>query len=774
MAPVLKPPAQFFDMLGPQAGVWLWTLDPASGRLDIYSDLAPILGEHPTDFANLTTFVHPEDQVDLQQDIARVLAQGGSSQRECRLRGRDGGWAHFHVSYCAGVGPKGQVSLYGVSRDVTQLVAARQKAEEAMRLARLAEGLAGIGYWRYTAEAGFTWSDQMYAIYGLDPAKGPPPLEALPDYCHPEDREKHREHQRRYSGREAPSLEVRIVRPDGEIRHVLSRNTVERNEKGEIVARFGTLQDVTEIKRAEATARELEQRYRFIAEHASDMIVRVSPMGELRFVSPGSRRVFGYEPEEVMAMTAQQMTHPDDLGRVAEYITRIMQQRAPHLAEPLRYRARHKDGSWVWIESNPSVIFDELTGEPIESIDIIRNITQAKAAEEELREARRRAEDAVAAKAAFLANMSHELRTPLTSITGFARLMEDQADLPEAARHFTMRIRDASEALLSIINDVLDFSKLEARQVELEQQPFDLGRLVEDTVSLLSVQAASMEVALVTELDPSAPALVMGDAGRLRQVLLNLLSNAVKFTCAGQVTVRTRFDAGAEKLRIEVMDTGPGISAEAVGRLFERFSQADVSINRTHGGTGLGLAISKGIIELMGGQIGVETELGRGSTFWFEVPAAAAAEALKPEAIQSAAECPPMRLLVVDDTAVNRELVRLMLEPLGLRIQEAGGGAEAVQAAMDEPFDIILMDVRMPGVDGLEATRVIRGASIANRSTPILGLTADVQPENAAACLEAGMNDVLAKPINPRQLVSSLVRWGTQDQDPAVSERAAG
>ena len=767
-----RPPRRFFELLGSQTGVWLWSLDPDAGEFEVYSDLTPMLGEHPRSMEAIMSFIHPDDREPLKGAFVDSVENGGSGTVECRLRSAAGTWLRFHITYCTEPHASGRFVLHGLSRDVTALSEAQASAAETIRQTRLAESLSGIGYWRFDlGSQTFTWSEQMYRAYGLDPAAGPPPIASLPNLCHPEDIGALMDHHLLYKGREAPALEFRIIRPDGDIRHVVTRNTIERDAEGNQLARFGTLQDITEIKRAEAVARENEERYRFIAEHAVDMIVRVSPDGHLRFVSPGVRQVFGYSPEEMMTQSAVEMTHPDDMAMVAARVEALMERRCPHLSEPLRYRARHKDGSWVWIESNPSVIFDELTGEPMESIDIIRNISQAKAAEAELEQARRTAEAAVVAKSAFLANMSHELRTPLTSITGFSRLIEDRTDIPTEARHFTRRIRDASEALLSIINDVLDFSKLEAGQVELERQPLSISRLVEETSGLLSIQAAAKEVEIRIELDPWTPPQIHGDVARLRQVLLNLISNAIKFTQHGSVTISTAYRPLAQRLCIAVTDTGAGIAPDAVQRLFERFSQAEVSINRTHGGTGLGLAICKGIVELMGGEIGVQTEVGVGSSFWFEIPAAPAEAAEDYSADErTAADLPPLRLLVVDDTAVNRELVRLMLEPLGLQIEEAGGGAEGVQAAMSRPFDLILMDVRMPGVDGLEATRVIRGASIVNRRTPILALTADVQAENALACRAAGMNDVLSKPIIPQQLISKILEWSSDSSGEAALE----
>jgi len=248
----------------------------------------------------------------------------------------------------------------------------------------------------------------------------------------------------------------------------------------------------------------------------------------------------------------------------------------------------------------------------------------------------------------------------------------------------------------------------------------------------------------------------------------------VKFTQQGSVVVKTSWRKlkSGSRLKIQVIDTGAGIAPDTIGKLFERFSQAEVSINRTHGGTGLGLSIAKAIVDLMGGTIGVDSRPGEGSTFWFEIPAEAAEGQTPADVVGAEMEWPGLNILMVDDTSVNRELVRLMLEPLGLHIEEAAGGADGVQAAMTKPFDLILMDVRMPGVDGLEATRVIRAASAFNRRTPILALTADVQPENAAACRDAGMDDVLAKPISPQELLSKIALWGSAAGETRETDRA--
>ena len=625
-------------------------------------------------------------------------------------------------------------------------------------MATLAENLAGVGYWWFQQkEERFVWSTHMYAIYGRDPAFGPPDMEGVVLLSHPDDRERLRAHHERYSNTEAPEIALRIVRPDGEVRHVLARNNTEFSESGELIARYGTLIDVTEIKQAEAAARESEQRYRFLADHAPDMITRTTLLGEIVYVSPSSQRVFGYSPEEMSALSARDMVHPDDYDRIIASIDYLIESRTRQRAEPLVYRARHKDGHWIWIEANPTLIFDS-EGNPVEFIDIVRDVTQTKKFEAELQEARWRAESAAAAKTAFVANMSHELRTPLTSIIGFSHLMGERRDIPAEARHYARRITDASEALLAIINDVLDFSKLDAGQVKLEITPLNVEKLVDEAIGLVSLQAEAKGLALVTDFDAATPSMVLGDLARMRQVLINFLSNAVKFTERGSITVTTRFGDG--RLKISVRDTGAGIAPEALPQLFERFSQADISINRTYGGTGLGLAISKGIVELMGGTIGVDTAPGAGATFWFEVPAEETEPVVSERSEAAAAPEDGLRILLVDDTMVNRELVKVMLSPLGYAIVEAAGGAEAIAAAEAEAFDLILMDVRMPRIDGLDATRAIRSTDGPNRQTPILALTADVDPSAARACLAAGMNDVIAKPIAPAQMIAKIVQWG--------------
>jgi len=377
----------------------------------------------------------------------------------------------------------------------------------------------------------------------------------------------------------------------------------------------------------------------------------------------------------------------------------------------------------------------------------------------ELVAAKEAAEAGARTKSAFLATMSHEIRTPLNGVLGMAALLR-RSGLSSEQTECVETIRSCGDALLSIIDDILSFSKLETGMVEIEQVPFGLARLVNSAVrvSLGGAQAKGLELAF--ELDPELPPFVRGDEKRIRQVLLNLLSNAVKFTPHGSVHLRVRGSEGgsAPCLRFEVTDTGIGIADSAKGRLFKEFSQGDASINRRFGGTGLGLAISKRLIEAMGGVIGVVSTPGTGSTFWFEIPlhvAEAPAEA-EPAAAGQDAET-ALRVLVVEDMAVNQKVAKGMLRSLGHRVDIAEDGEVALAKVSVRPYDLIFMDMHMPRMNGLEATAAIRALE-SGKSIPIIAMTANVFATDRDTCLAGGMDDFVGKPINVPDLAAAIAR----------------
>jgi PAS domain S-box len=523
------------------------------------------------------------------------------------------------------------------------------------------------------------------------------------------------------------------------------------------------IREELEHARAEAEAQaaealEAKAQYRQLAERVSDVMTRAKVTGELTYVSPSVEAASGYRPEELIGCNCFEQVHPDDQGEFAQaHLDMISGRRGPGTL--LRYRVRRKDGGWVWVEGNPTLVRDE-TGQPVEFVDVTRDVTARVELEARLAQALDEAEQAARVKSEFLANMSHEIRTPLTAILGFASFLEEM-DLEPPADRYARKVGSASRTLLAIVNDVLDFSKLEAGRLEIKPRPTDPAECAADVLEMFGPQAEAKGLAL--ELSTGgARGRALVDADRLRQVLMNLVGNAVKFTEAGRVRVACVWDAETGQLSCRVSDTGPGLDAAAQAKLFQRFSQVDGTTTRAHGGTGLGLAISKGLVEAMGGRIGVNSRPGEGSTFWFEIPApAAAAGETRAEIAPEPSALSGLRVLAVDDNAQNLEILRSILTPLGVALTEATGGAQAVEAAAVEAFDLVLMDLRMPGMDGWAAARVIRGAEGPNRDTPILAFSADVASEAADRQAEADglFQDLVRKPIAPLELVRAILSW---------------
>jgi signal transduction histidine kinase/HPt (histidine-containing phosphotransfer) domain-containing protein/ActR/RegA family two-component response regulator/HAMP domain-containing protein len=411
------------------------------------------------------------------------------------------------------------------------------------------------------------------------------------------------------------------------------------------------------------------------------------------------------------------------------------------------------------------------------TVVIATDISEREAAEEALRAAMNQAEEAARAKAEFLAVMSHEIRTPMNGILGMAQLALEHAEDPRQ-RDYLETVAESGEALLTVLNDILDFSKLEANGVHLERARFDLARVVESVTTLLSSHMREKGLDIQVAVDAALPRWFIGDAARLRQVLLNLVGNAIKFTDKGGVTITVAADTlgqGEALLRFVIADTGIGIPAAARQRLFAPFSQADSSINRRFGGTGLGLAICRKLVELQGGNIGVDSEPGQGSRFWFTLPLAAAWEQADDEDSdrEHLPQREPMTILLAEDTEVNRKVAFAMLVKQNHRVTCVANGAEAVEACRDHRFDLIFMDLHMPRMNGLEASRAIRAGDGKSAQVPIVALTAAALPEDARACREAGMDGFLAKPFREEQLLAALtVHRGVHQPAPSPSKSA--
>jgi signal transduction histidine kinase/FixJ family two-component response regulator/HPt (histidine-containing phosphotransfer) domain-containing protein len=627
--------------------------------------------------------------------------------------------------------------------------------------------MARIGGWEYeVATLRQSWSKDLYRIYGIDPSIEPTMEVSLTPYP-PESRttiltafKAAIEHGKPYD------LTVRFVTGKGEKRWGRTLGIAEQ-VNGVTVRVTGAFQDVTEQYEAQAR---LDRAVR----GTQDGIWEQDIVSLKMWLSPRFRDLLGYDADELPdgRNTFATLLHPEDLAHYEENrdadaadatttTAAAVPAAAPVLKLDVDVRLRHRSGEYRWFRLRASSTTEAITGHTTVS-GSIRDVTAQREAQQALHAAIQAAADANRAKGEFLANMSHEIRTPMNGVLGMTELLLD-TQLAPAQRHFAETIRSSATALLTLLNDILDFSKIEAGKLNVEHSPFDLRRCLDEFGNMLAVQAAAKGLQFRVSVDAAVADHFLGDSHRLRQVLVNLCGNAIKFTPRGSVTVEVfslGHQGGRALVSFEVRDTGIGMAAETIERLFQPFTQADASTTRHFGGTGLGLSIVRRLVELMGGEVAVSSTPGVGSLFAFTLPLETAdgepTETLRAHGRGTMGDRLPTAegatVLVVEDNDVNREVALRFLERIGCEAQAVPNGQAALDACAERQFSLILMDVQMPVMDGLTATRELRRREAGGRRTPIVALTASAMSGDLNRCLAAGMDGLLTKPLEVTRL----------------------
>ncbi len=552
----------------------------------------------------------------------------------------------------------------------------------------------------------------------------------------------------------------------------------------QLLAGISQLTDALTLTAERDNSSHNEERYRHLVETAPVVIFSLSADGStITSLNQAFEKLTGWTCSEWIDQPLANLIHPRDLAHVDQRI-----QQATKVGNPPVFDLRLSTHAGGYLDTELTLTSMIEGGQVSAILGIARDITDRKRVQQALHAAKEAAEAANLAKGDFLANMSHEIRTPLNAIIGLTSLLLDRTLDPESANYVEI-IRSSGDSVLALINDILDFSKIESGKLVLEDQPFQLSDCLAGPMDLIAAEATDKGLELNCTIASSCPETVVGDVTRVRQILVNLLSNAVKFTETGKIAINVRCrQLSDEQLELElaVSDTGIGIASDKLETIFGSFNQADASTSRKYGGTGLGLAISLRLAQLMGGRIWAESQLGVGSTFTFSVRARPADPARQRPPRHSGdrsidrylSKRVPLRILVAEDNMVNQRVALLLLKRMGYRADLAADGEEVLECLMRQHYDVVLMDVQMPVLDGMEATRLIHRRWGANDRPRIIAMTAAVMDSDRKKCIDAGMDDFISKPIQTEELQAALERSADHssrrgDQRPPVDRSAA-